>query len=251
MKFFKKNGYFLILAGVLSLLLLILLLTTADDGYNEDSQRSYPDYAPDDIDQTVALDEAYLAPLQGDIAAQKIKNFALEQIRLNEVGSLVFGSALYSVSQFDPGFNQGNHCGIAGWECGSGRWRRLLDFSETYSLYYRDLKTQLLFINFELNGLSHVDSDQGDYREVYDDLRMNDDFASSSTEFMRAYLDVTPADLTGLAEKLYGYTSELEPEEDPPPSSPNDFELPPSLPPTTHPARVAAKPAANTCPTGT
>ena len=238
MKFSKKTGYFLILAAGLLLVLLVLLSITADDGYNGDSQRSYPDYVPDDVDRTGVLDEIYLMPLQGDDDAQKIKNFAFEQIRLNEVGSFVFGSALYSVSQFDPGFNQGNRCGIAGWECSSGRWRLLFDFSRTYSLDYRDLKTQLLFINFELNGLSPADSNQGDYRETYDDLRTNDDFIASSREFMQAYLDATPVDLTGLAEKLYGYTSESEPEEDPPPSPSDDFELPPSLPPTPIPPEL-------------
>ena len=238
---FSKIKYLLPIPVVVLLgILLIPSQTKANSSiYNKGLQHLYPYYLPVSENQVTGLSENYYLPLRGENDAQKVKNFALEQIELNEMGSIVFGSALYNTSQLDSKFNQNNFCGIAGWECSSERWQRFLNFSEIHSLNHQELKSQLIFINFEFNGLSAVSGSQGPYQAVFNDLRTADDFVLSSSLFMQNYFNKTPEDLTGAARTLYDYELEQEHNEaepEPPPEpEPETIILPPEPPENPNP----------------
>lgn len=226
MKLSKIKYPFLVLAGILVSVLLVSPAVKADSGYRRGLQHLYPYYIAGSEGQTIGLDESYTSPLRGDTDAQKVKNFANEQINLNEMGGIIFGSALHDISQFNPKFNQDNLCGIAGWECNSERWRRLLNFSELHSLNHQDLKTQLIFINLELNGLSSAVGSQGVYQDIFEDLKTTNTFVSSSSLFMQNYLGKDPLNLTESAQTLYNYEVAVEYNEDDPPPEPTPVEPP-------------------------
>ena len=145
---FLRNKYFYIgvLAVAIGSLAAILLTSSAkaDSGYQRGLQHLFPYYIGDGGDTLIELDNSYLAPLNGDNNAEKVKNFATERLNLNELGGIIFGSALYHVSGLDPSLNDDNVCGIAAWGCDSERWRRLLNFSEIYGLDHLELKSQLI-----------------------------------------------------------------------------------------------------------
>ena len=247
---FSKIKYLLpIPIVVLMGILLIPSQTKAEGVYNRGLQHLYPYYLPESENQVTGLSENYYLPLRGENDAQKVKNFALEQIELNEIGSVVFGSALYNASQLDPGFNQDNLCGIAGWECNSERWQRFLNFSEIHSLNHQDLKSQLIFVNFEFNGLSAVTGSQGPYQTVFNNLRITDDFILSSSLFMQNYFNKTPENLTGVARTLYDYElereyNEAEPEPEIPPEPEPEIppEPEPEIPPEPEPEIIISPP---------
>ena len=61
---------------------------------------------------------------------------------------------------------------------------------------------------------------EGDYRNIYNDLAETDSFVLSSSLFMQNYLDYTPVNLTQIASKLYDYDPAVEynePEPEPEP----------------------------------
>ena len=152
------------------------------------------------------------------------------------MSSAVFGSALYDVSELDPEYNDQNSCGIAAWECDSERWQRLLNFSEIFYMDSLDLKTQLLFINFELNGLGVTEGTQGEYQDVYNSLKNSNDFNVLTGAFMQSYLNRTPSNLSSLSQNLYNYTPTLEYNEDDRPAEPEP-EPEPNPRPVTPPPR--------------
>lgn len=229
MKFLNNKPLVFIFTVLLVLTGFVLLSSRvkADTGYQEGLQHLYPYYVPSDQNLVPVLDDVNNFALVGENNSQKVKNFALNQLNLNELGGVVFGSSLYFVSELDPLFNKDNRCGIAAWECDSERWRRLIDFSDIYYFDYRDLRTQLLFINLELNALGSTEGSHGVYQDTYDKLKVADDFDVSSDLFMREYLKQSPADLSGIAQANYDYeVPTLEPVEEPPPPPP-----PPPAPP--------------------
>ncbi|MYB40359.1 hypothetical protein F4X86_03805 [Candidatus Saccharibacteria bacterium] len=207
----SKFFYMSLAAAAIAVLMIAVLVprSSATSGYQRGLQHLYPYYIGEDGDDIIELDNTYLEPLEGGSGSEKVKNFGTGLLGLNELGGMVFGSALYHASGFDPAFNQDGRCGIAGWGCESDRWRRLLHFSEIYGLDHLELRSQLIFINFELNSLSSA-GNQGDYRNVYDDLADADDFTLSSSLFMQNYLGQTPVDLTDVAQSLYGYEPNIE-----------------------------------------
>ena len=184
----RLNKYYLLLpiVSIVSITLGILLAgqpsAAAEERspvYQEGLQHLYPYYVPEAFSGGVALNEAYTAAIEGDNAADQSYNFARQRLGFNELGSTIFGTALYSVSELDPLLNEDGRCGIAAWECGGERWQALLTFSRIYNLNHLDLQTQLLFANFELNNLSQAEGVKGAYQDVYDDLRSASDFLLS------------------------------------------------------------------------
>lgn len=234
-KFFHMS---LVAVAVAVLIVAVLVPSSgATSGYRRGLQHLYPYYIGEAGDDIIELDNTYLEPLQGSSNAEKTRSFGTDRLGLNSLGAMIFGAALHNASGLDPAFNQGGRCGLAGWECGSERWRRLLHFSEIYGLDHLELNSQLIFINFELNSLSSAGS-QGDYRSVYDDLAAAGDFTLSSSLFMQNYLGRRPVDLTAVAQDLYGYEptveyNDPEPEPDPEPTpQPEPRPEPEPAPPT-------------------
>ena len=250
--------YFLIAAA--AVIFLTPNLAQADSGYRRGLQHLYPYYIPNGENQIRNLNESYPVTLIGDNDTQKVKNFARRYIGLNELGGIIFGAALYNASGLDPKFNDQSYCGLAAWDCRSERWQRLLNFSESHSLDHLDLKTQLIFINLELNALSSSEGSRGEYQYVYENLKTADDFVISSSVFMQNYLNQTPINLTSLAGTLYDYEPPLEYNEDDSPAEPEEEpeepviapEPPPSKPiePVTSPPVAPANPAANSTAVG-
>ena len=240
LSFFKrsnmKRNLLLTLAGVMIVIavggLWWRFSSNANTGYQEGLQHLYPYYVPDTERQTVILEEIYTLPLQGATDLLKVQNYVQQQLRFNEMGSVIFGTALHQVSELDPDFNQDNRCGIAGWQCDDERWQRFLTFTDIYYLDATGLKAQLLFINFELNALGTTIGSQGDYQAVYDELHVATDFDDASRAFQQDYLEQSVIDLTALARTLYGYGT-VEPEPTPPEPEPTPT---PPAPPIRRPA---------------
>ena len=243
------NKYYLILpiVSVVSITLGVLLASqpsaAADERspvYQEGLQHLYPYYVPEAFSGGATLSEAYTAAVEGDNAIDQSYNFARQRLGFNELGSTVFGTALYSVSELDPLLNEDGRCGIAAWECYGERWQALLTFSQIYNLNHLDLQTQLLFANYELNGLSQAEGVRGAYQDVYDDLQSADNFLLSLGFFMQNYLNQTPYDLTATAQQLYGYAPGEDLNEPEPAPEPEPVPIPEPLPieptPTPEPA---------------
>ena len=265
MRVLKRYYVFLPLISVVSIALGIMLAgwqTTAAEEhsslYREGLQHLYPYYVPEERSGGAALNAAYAAPVEGDDAAEKSYNFARRRLDFNKLGSIVFGTALHSISGLDPLLNKGGRCGIAAWECGGERWQALLTFSRIYDLNHLELQTQLLFVNFELNGLSQAEDVRGAYQDVYDDLKTADNFLLSLGFFMQNYLGQSPYDLTAAAVTLYGYEPEEsynEPEMEPPPVEPEPVPEPeppepPEPAPPTPPPMVIDQPTDAACSAG-
>ena len=207
----KSRFFHMSLAAVAAAVLVIAALVPSGEaagGYQRGLQHLYPYYIGEEGAGVIELDNVYLEPLQGAGRSEKAKNFGTGLLGLNELGAIIFGTALHSVSGIDPAFNADGRCGIAGWSCESDRWRRLLHFSEVYGLDHLELRSQLIFINLELNSLSSA-GNQGGHRNVYNDLAAAESFTLSSSLFMRNYLDRAPVDLTAAAQDLYGYEPDI------------------------------------------
>ena len=246
----KLNKYYLLLpvVSIVSIALGVLVASQPSVAANERSpvyqeglQHLYPYYVPEAFGGGAALNEAYAAAIEGDNAVDQSYNFARQRLGFNELGSTIFGTALYSVSELNPLLNEDSRCGIAAWECDGERWQALLTFSRIYNLNHLDLQTQLLFANFELNGLSQAEGVRGAYQDVYDDLLLTSDFLLSLGFFMQNYLGQTPYDLTATAQRLYDYVPEEsfnEPEPEPATPEPTPEPVPEPVEPTPEPVPI-------------
>ena len=217
------SGRLLILAIsliVLGLMLVFLPEIKAQTGYQPGLQHLYPYYVPHLEENQALLQNIYYVPLDGENEAQQVYNFSRRHLRLNPLGAIILGAGLHHSSGLDPLFNNQGYCGLAAWPCEGERWQHLLNFSRIYDFDHQELKTQLIFINLELNGLGQTIGSYGVYQNVYDDLKDADNFTISSSFFTQTYLGKTPVNLTSIAQTLYDYDpaidyNELEPEPEP------------------------------------
>ena len=174
-------------------------------GYREGLQHLFPYYVPPERLSQASLASIDLEPLSGETAATQVFNFGQRQLELDQLGSTIFGAALYNASELDPLFYQDGKCGIAAWQCDGQRWLTLQTFSNIYGLNFLSLRAQLLFAKFELTALSDAAGVQGNYQAVYDDLRSVESFVLGTAFFMQNYLEVVPSRLEDVALQVYGY----------------------------------------------
>ena len=167
-------------------------------------------------------------------SAQKVDYFAQNYLAVNELGGIALGTALYSVSNLNPEFNDlaTSQCGLAGWECNGDRWQELQAFSDYYNLDYLSLEAQLVFINKELNGLKlKLDQEiEGSYVNVYEALADGDNLEEMLEVLASQYLNLDEQkDLAAIARNHFNYdpnreynTDVLEPQYILPQFNPND-----------------------------
>ena len=219
----KKVGIPILILGILVAIASLLALNSnsqAQGGYQPGLQHLYPYYTPQ---SEVILDVEAVKSLVGGSPAEKVRNYAVYPLGLNNLGSVVLGASLYSISELDPLYEEDGMCGLAGWECDSKTWQRLLNFSDSNHLDYQTLEAQLLFINLELNDLNDAILSTGKYQEIYDKLRYVKDFDQGVDLFMSSYLDKDlkeSTDLEQLAYQLYSYEEGVD-------LSPPSIDIPP------------------------
>ena len=201
--------------GRLSCLVLCLLLVVWPNPvlaqWEPAKQHIYPFYYPEDDGFRAggSIPASYNTALRGQNNTEVTYNFARDWLGIPPNGAAILAGTLSLASGVDPNHNDGQTCGVAGWNCRGGRYADLRSFADEHGFGLQDLRTQLFFIGFEFDGsFASADSSLGGgwlaaAKAILDDTSGG---ANDEIEFAVVFLD----DYSGASEIPAGLHTQID-----------------------------------------